>query len=53
MSYTQRVIDELREIASLIDDAAEDLAKRSERSSEALSRYARRVRECADDLGDD
>lgn len=53
MSMTQRIVDELREQAALLDTYGLDLSQRAERPAEALHRIARRIRECADDLGDD
>lgn len=51
MSMTQRVIDELREIADSIDSESRK-ARREDRKLK-FQAWARCIRECADDLGDD
>jgi len=51
MSMTQRVVDELRQIADEIDREAGTCSRYGQ--MERLERLARWVRECADDIGDD
>jgi len=51
MSMTQRVIDELREIADKIDREAGQSSRYGQLYR--LEGLAQRIRECADDLGND
>lgn len=51
MSSTQGIVDELRALADLIDREAGQSARPGQMTR--LETYASRIRECADDLGDD
>jgi len=51
MSMTQRVVDELRELAQ--DIALESRRTRKPERRDQFTRWANRIFEAADDLGDD
>lgn len=51
MSYTQRVVDELRELSDKIEIEAGQAARSGQMVR--LERYAGRIRDLANDLGDD